>query len=1382
MKSWKNIFQNIGLVLVVIFIFQIVLPTASYAFQGFFMYTADDGRLRGYVYVKDPTKVSVDITNKGSVTTITYDGDKVKESYMGSPFFPYDKMNQRLKNVNFNEFGYTSDTAPTKIVAFDGETTQEFTKEIDLNGNVRYFGEIPELRYYRIPGEQYISTFRANTKIPPNSTLVSFTPAASDSNAIQLRLPSANNIAAIDFTQIAVSDFVLRDVTAGLDLNISYLNRGYEQLAIYLNSVITLEASQTLLKDHKYELRLSSSSNGNEIKLPEQGTYSFDVVLGSVKGQFNDQGGIDYYFEGHAGSYFDNVQIWNFSPQLKMSPDIMSVGQTKDLRVFNQLADGTTMEVTDYEIVSVTYSDSGLKALTFDSATKRVTALNPGSATFRIKHNGEHFYSTITVMAVITGGGGGGGGFYFWNILEDQDPVRGQIHPKVSWMTSLEPNYSGYTLTFSDINGRAIGQAINVSKQEATDTGYKVDIPSSSLPAGAVYVDLYPKDLAGHTGSEMYRMQIFDNTTSSPVHTGGNSAIPAPVFQDVKFDDQDTRLWSLGGSISWYDASTSASPATSYSLYFVDANNSKLKPIAEIPRNNYKRPYQPIDLPSYEITFPNGLTMPAGAQRIGIFGKNAQGESTEGVYFGFWDRIAGTLGNDYFEDADNRAGHINGTLRWTPMLNEANIKGYEVQFLGAQFEPIGASFAQIEKGKHQYSVSMQENQIPAGAKVIALRAVNADGQKLHVGLYSISDNISAETASTLPVDRQLLGIQQIIFTDLDGEAGEIGGYFFFYADYYALNSTITHYDVYFVNEQLQKIEPIISLSKNNFGSYSTSIPMNTKVPNGATKLAIYGVTSTGESMPSTIDINDRIYSPSLLPSQINITNNKSDTADTITITGLQANDTVSVYRDADSLTEFLVGTVGSNATSITFSVPQLGTTAGNLYFSIQRNGGIPSLKVQKAYDKEPVVGGGGGGGGPMGPAASFKWDIVNQNGTIRIVSSIEPDQMKKLAEEQVKAGKREIPIDLKTNAEGYDFQLNTDSINAVQDKQADTILVVNTTVGTARIPFAVLQEALKANGGTDKMSLKISIDGLSTANQQELERTIASNGGTSVGKALSYELSLMDNNKTVASIDSFSEFVGHMILLPKDFKLNPGEKLNGAVWDPTTKTLISVPLTLTLDKDGKPAYATLWRKGNSIYTVFKSQKQFADVKDDYFAKADIESLAASNVIQGFEDGSFRADASVTRAEFATLLVRGLGLKPTSGAYKGFSDVNAEDWFSQTVYTAVSSGLLSGYEDGTFRPAQSITHQEAITMIGNALKFINASTKLDESERARYLLRMSELSLSVDDWAVDSAALALKRNILNASNGFSFEKDAAATRGETALLINKLLQNAAWPAN
>lgn len=1002
MKFWNRNFHKIALASIVVFVLQVLLPTLSFAFPGFFSYSSSDGKLRGYVYVQDPTKVSVKITQNGSVTNITYDTYKDKISISGNSNYQYDDFNVKLKNVNFNQVEYTSNSAPDKIEASDGQTTQEFIKEIGSGGNARYIRNDTRVGYYRITGEQYVSASGAATYIPSNSKLVSFTPANNESRGIELRLPFDNIGQMIDFNHLAITDFRLRDVTAGVDLNLTGLNRldAYRSIISpqsYYSHIMTLETAETLIKDHTYELKLSSTSNSDEIKLPVEGTYSFELLLGKVIGQGDSQGNIMYFFEANSATYFDNVQIKN-DPQIKINLDTMYIGQNNDLVVFKQFNNGVAEAITDYEIKSLTYSDGRNHAISLDESTHKVTAIHTGAASLVLSVNGIMYLFTINVVAdtekpvwsndsnvsisnvtttrgtlswtgasdrvgvvgykiysfangvyseiatvngaisynftnlisdtsytlaikavdsagnwseyspsvtfrtvkipVVVGGGGGGSTESFSYVFEDQDPIRGQIQPRVSWFTSSESNYSGYQLIFSNAAGVAISQSFNVNKQASPRISYKVDIAGDQVPVGAVYLDLLPKDLTGNTGSVVYRMQIFDNTTNSSINTVNNSAIPAPVFQEPEFEDINLMLGGLGGSISWYDASTDASPATSYSIYFVDANNEKLKSIAEIPRYNFKRPNQYIDLPSYEITFVNGLTMPTGAQRIGIFGKNAQGESTTGYYFGFWDKIAGTLGNDYFEDSDNRANHINGVLHWAPMLNEANIQGYEMQFVGSTFRPIGTSFAQIIKGQQEYRVSIQDNQIPADAKAVVLLAVNTDQEYLDVGYYNITDNVGGESVTSLSVDHQLPGIFQILSYDVDGEVGELGGDFRFYPNPSAWNSAISRYDIYFVNEQLQKLQPIISLAKNDIGVYQSSIPMNTKVANGATKLAIYGITASGESVPATINLDDRVYSPSLETSQINITNNKSDSFDSITVSGLQANDAISVYRDA----------------------------------------------------------------------------------------------------------------------------------------------------------------------------------------------------------------------------------------------------------------------------------------------------------------------------------------------------------------------------------------------------------------------------------------------------------------------------------------------------
>ncbi|OCT16903.1 hypothetical protein A8709_00895 [Paenibacillus pectinilyticus] len=982
----------------------------------------------------------------------------------------------------------------------------------------------------------------------------------------------------------------------------------------------------------------------------------------------------------------------------------------------------------------------------------------------------------------VMGGGATGGFFQF--AFEDLNPIRGHIHPLVTWSTSIESNYSGYKLTFlnqagTELSSRDIAKLSNTPNPSVQ---YRIDMEESQIPADAVYIDIHPVDLVGNVVTEVFKMQIYDNTLQSPIENKLNSALSAPNFMLQSFYDNDVSLGKIGGYVSWLDASSADNGVTSYALYFVDSSNTKLQPIAEVARGNLTPPNQVLNYPNYGINLSYGTAIPLNAVRIGVYPKNAQGEGSVGSYLGLWDSIL-NVNSNYFEDVDPKLNQISGRLHYTPSIDQKNIKNYRVTFSGDFLGiPIQGSELSFSKGQQTYNWIINQSKIPTDAKFIEVSAVNENGDINTLGNFTLYDNISAEANSTYPLDQGAGNtINVLYFNDFDGDAKEIGGSLSF-GQLIPNNRDILHYDLFFADNQGQRIKPILSFPSNKTGYYQTSIPMKTRVPDNTVNLVVYGVSEFGESRFVQIDLEDRVYSAPLTSNQINITNNKEGTADTISITGLDMTDIVSVYRDANSINPFLTSTSRDNPTSHTFQVDQLGTTAGSLFFTIQRNFGIPSVKVQKSYEAEPTTptSSGGSGGGGMGPVELFNWDIDNHNGKIRITSSIDAEQLKKLSESQFSSGQREIPIDLRATAAGYDFQMSSKLINDIKNKKDDAVLAIITPLGTTRISFHELQEAVKAHGGTDATNIKVSIDALPVNDQISLEHTITSLGGASVGKALSYELSLMDGNKTVATVDTFSEFVGHMMLLPKDFKLNAGETLTGAVWDPTTKKLITVPLTFTPEKDGNPAYVTLWRQGNSIYTVYKTHKSFADIKDDNFAKADIESLAASNVVQGFEDGTFRPDTKVTRAEFATLLVRGLGLKANSSSEQKFSDVNAEDWFSQSVYTAVNVGLIHGYEDGTFLPNQSITHQEAITMISNALQFINASTKLEGAERTRFMAKLLELSLQVDNWASESAALAVKYQIIGANNGVSFQKGAVTTRGETAVWIHKLLQNAEWP--
>lgn len=103
-----------------------------------------------------------------------------------------------------------------------------------------------------------------------------------------------------------------------------------------------------------------------------------------------------------------------------------------------------------------------------------------------------------------------------------------------------------------------------------------------------------------------------------------------------------------------------------------------------------------------------------------------------------------------------------------------------------------------------------------------------------------------------------------------------------------------------------------------------------------------------------------------------------------------------------------------------------------------------------------------------------------------------------------------------------------------------------------------------------------------------------------------------------------------------------------------------------------------------------------------------EALFADNfgLMQGYEDGTFRPNNPITRAEFASSLVKAAekAYPNTQPASISFSDLDKSNWAYETVAKAVSLGFINGFEDGTFRPYDNVTYEQAVAMIFNLLGY------------------------------------------------------------------------------
>ena len=125
---------------------------------------------------------------------------------------------------------------------------------------------------------------------------------------------------------------------------------------------------------------------------------------------------------------------------------------------------------------------------------------------------------------------------------------------------------------------------------------------------------------------------------------------------------------------------------------------------------------------------------------------------------------------------------------------------------------------------------------------------------------------------------------------------------------------------------------------------------------------------------------------------------------------------------------------------------------------------------------------------------------------------------------------------------------------------------------------------------------------------------------------------------------------------------------------------------------------------------------FDDVESGMWYTSYISYLEKYDIINGYEDGTFRPDAEITRAEFVTMAERAYSLfaDVEDGNENIFTDITNEHWAAEHVYTAITMDWIKGYADGTFRPDNHITRAEVVTIVNRVTEHNADEDFIDEN--------------------------------------------------------------------
>lgn len=184
----------------------------------------------------------------------------------------------------------------------------------------------------------------------------------------------------------------------------------------------------------------------------------------------------------------------------------------------------------------------------------------------------------------------------------------------------------------------------------------------------------------------------------------------------------------------------------------------------------------------------------------------------------------------------------------------------------------------------------------------------------------------------------------------------------------------------------------------------------------------------------------------------------------------------------------------------------------------------------------------------------------------------------------------------------------------------------------------------------------------------------------------------------------------------------------------------------------------------SVYGMLTFDPSFTDI--DHWAKQYIVSLAAKGIVSGKSEVSFDPDGTITRAEFATIIVNYLALEDE--ATSNFKDIDSDAWYAKYVGIAGKHLISAGTVDGMFRPEEAITREEMATMLHRAYE-------------VKYGYSMTGVAKVFSDQSTITEYAKVPVNMMRANgiiSGYSdntFKPQNTATRAEASTMMYMFLQ-------
>lgn len=432
---------------------------------------------------------------------------------------------------------------------------------------------------------------------------------------------------------------------------------------------------------------------------------------------------------------------------------------------------------------------------------------------------------------------------------------------------------------------------------------------------------------------------------------------------------------------------------------------------------------------------------------------------------------------------------------------------------------------------------------------------------------------------------------------------------------------------------------------------------------------------------------------------------------------------------------------------------------------------------------------GGGSGGGNGGGSPTKTPAQSENGTIIVngvskaagtsqvttdtdgrkttTITVDSERLKELLAAEKSGATVTIPV--KNGSAAAKGILTGEMVKNMESKEA--VLIIQTdqasyTLPASQINIDKVSGQLGKNVSLSEIAVTVTVSEPAGTMSKVIENAAKQGGFSVVAPSVDFTISGTYKGATV-NVSAFNTYVDRLVAIPAG--VDPERITTGVVVTPKGSTY-HVPTQVVVING--VYYAKINSLTNSTYSVIWNPLEFADVAK-HWSKDSVNNMGSRMVVNGVGGGNYDPNRSITRAEFAAIIVRALGLAPGNGT-NNFSDVATSAWYGGYIETASSYGIIKGYDNGKFGPQDTISREQAMAMLARAMKITGLETALTTDDVNQLTAAYID-GPSISAYAKEASAACLKSGIVAGRSSSTIAPKSSVTRAEVAAMMERLLQ-------